>query len=104
MTPPIERKVKAASAASALSGMILWVLAKYVFKSSVPDVFVNWTYIAVPAALAFAAGYVTKHTHRADLPAPPGPFLTITTGTPPSAVTGSPEPVDETPPAPPATA
>jgi hypothetical protein len=47
-----------------VSGLALWALGTYVFKGSVPDVVVSWTYVLVPAALTFTAGYYARHTHR----------------------------------------
>jgi hypothetical protein len=69
---PVETKVKASTAAAALSGLALWALSRYVFRGDVPDVVVSWVDAIIPAALAFAAGYLAKHTVRpADPPAPP---------------------------------
>lgn len=64
MTAPIERKVQASTGVAAVSGMVLWVLGKYVFKGAVPDVLASWVYVLVPGLLTFAAGYYTKHTSR----------------------------------------
>ena len=87
----VETKVKAGTAAAAVSGLALWALGRYVFKGDVPDVVASWTYAIIPALLTFAAGYAAKHTPRSvptdeqiaaavkkyagDLtaPAPPGP-------------------------------
>jgi hypothetical protein len=66
----IETKVQASTGAAAVSGLILWALGTYVFKGDVPDVVVSWTYVLVPAALTFAAGYVARHTYRPP-PRPP---------------------------------
>ena len=70
MAGPVEAKVQASTWAAAVSGLALWALGTYVFKGSVPDVVVSWTYVIVPAALTFAAGYLAKHTPR---PGPPPP-------------------------------
>ena len=73
-TGPIERKVQASSAAAAASGLLLWILGRYVFKGTVPDVVASWVYAAVPGVLAFAAGWLAKHTPRPDAaPVPPVP-------------------------------
>lgn len=64
MAGPVERKVTASTGAAAVSGLVLWVLGTYVFRGGVPDTVVSWTYVAVPAALTFAAGYSARHTHR----------------------------------------
>lgn len=60
----VERKVTAATGAAAVSGLILWALGTYAFRGAVPDTVVSWTYVLVPAALTFAAGYRARHTHR----------------------------------------
>jgi hypothetical protein len=77
---PTETKVQASTAAAAASGLILWLLGAYVFRGGVPDVIVSWVYVLVPGILAFAAGYLARHTPRgqgepagnmpADIPAP----------------------------------
>jgi hypothetical protein len=73
----IENKVKASTSAAAVSGLILWVLGRYVFRGDVPDVVASWVYAILPGVLAFAAGYLARHTPRPDLetrnsaPAPP---------------------------------
>lgn len=73
----IETKVKASTAAAALSGLALWILGKYVFKGDVPDVIASWVYALVPAIVAGAAGYLAPHTNRvlpaAPVPPPAGP-------------------------------
>ena len=80
---PVETKVKASTAAAALSGLALWALGTYVFKGGVPDVVVSWVYVIIPGALAFGAGYLAKHTARpSDAPAVGRPL----TGMPPTAV------------------
>ena len=61
---PVETKVKASTAAAALSGLILFTLGRYVFKGDVPDVVTSWVYAIVPGVLAFGAGYLAKHTAR----------------------------------------
>ena len=71
MTGPVETKVKASTAAAAVSGIVLWILGKYVFKGTVPDVIASWTYVLVPAVITFAAGYIAKHTPRPVSPVSP---------------------------------
>lgn len=83
----VETKVQASTAAAAASGLILWLLGAYVFKGGVPDVIVSWVYVLVPGGLAFAAGYLARHTPRgqgeaagnmpADIPAPVRPEKTL---------------------------
>lgn len=71
----IETKVQASTYAAAASGLVVWVLGKYVFKGTVPDVIVSWIYVLVPALAAFVAGYIAPHTARPDIsvtrPVPP---------------------------------
>lgn len=64
MAAPVERKVQASTAAAATSGLILWITGRYLFKGDVPDVFTSWVYVAVPAAVTFAAGFAARHTPR----------------------------------------
>jgi hypothetical protein len=65
---PVETKVKASTAAAAVSGIVLWIIGRYAFKGgAVPDVVASWVYVAVPAVVTFGAGYLAKHTPR---PAP----------------------------------
>ena len=61
---PVELKVKTSTAAAAVSGLALWMLGHYVFKTGVPDVVASWIYVLVPGALAFGAGYLARHTSR----------------------------------------
>jgi hypothetical protein len=68
MAGQIETKVTASTGAAAASGLILWALGAYVFKGGVPDVIVSWVYVLVPGVLAFAAGYLARHTPRPDAP------------------------------------
>lgn len=70
MAAQVEAKVQASSYAAAASGLALWALGTYAFKGAVPDVVVSWVYVAVPAALTFAAGYYARHTPRPDGAAP----------------------------------
>jgi hypothetical protein len=59
----VETKVKASTAAAAVSGLALWALGRYVFKgSAVPDVVTSWVYVLVPGVLAFGAGWLARHT------------------------------------------
>lgn len=70
----VETKVQAATGAAAVSGLALWALGHWVFKTGVPDVVASWIYVLVPAAITFAAGYLAKHTPRpGPAPAPPAP-------------------------------
>ena len=68
MAGPVETKVQASTAAAAVSGLALWTLGHYVFRTGVPDVVASWVYVLVPAAVTFGAGYLAKHTPRPALP------------------------------------
>ena len=57
-----SRKVVAASSAAVVSGFVLWLLDVYVFKGETPEPVVLLVMLVVPAALTFAAGYVTKRS------------------------------------------
>ena len=74
MAAPVETKVQASTAAAAVSGLALYALGHYVFKTGVPDVVASWIYVLVPGALTFAAGYLAKHTAR---PVPPAPLAAV---------------------------
>jgi hypothetical protein len=68
----VETKVKAASTAAAITGLVLSLLGAYVFKGSVPE----WGQAAidtvVTGGLTFVAGWLAKHTPRVvDTPAAP---------------------------------
>ena len=69
----VETKVQASTAAAAVSGLALWALGHYVFKTGVPDVVASWVYVLVPGVITFAAGYLAKHTPRPVAPAAPVP-------------------------------
>jgi hypothetical protein len=73
---PVERKVQASTAAAALSGLLLWIAGRYIFKGSVPDVVASWVYVAVPSVITFMAGYAARHTPRPPA-APPWPEKTL---------------------------
>lgn len=62
-----ERKVTTSTVAAAVAGLVIWVLGKYVFKGEVPDAVVLAVNVLMPGALAFLAGYFTRHTPRPDL-------------------------------------
>jgi hypothetical protein len=77
----VETKVKASTAAAAVSGLALWALGRYVFKGTVPDVVASWVYVLVPGLLAWGAGYLAPHTPRG------GTYLPITPLPQPTAAT-----------------
>ncbi len=101
MAAPVEKKVQASTAAAAVSGLALWSLGHWVFKSGVPDVVASWVYVLVPGVITFAAGYLAKHTERGG---PAGlPRIPYAPAWPPKTLV-SPEPGAPTadPPPPPA--
>ena len=85
MSYPVEPKVQVAGVTAAVSGAVLWILGKYVFKGNVPDGSASMVYVAMPGVLAFVAAYFAPHQHRD--PAPP---LTVAAsgGAPSVSLTG----------------
>lgn len=71
--PIVEAKVKTSSAAAAVTGLILSALATYVFGGEVPgaveQIVTQVVGTVVPAAVTYAAGWVTRHTPRVDIEA-----------------------------------
>ena len=65
-TGPVEAKVSAATAAAALSSLLVWALQTYAFRGEVPAPVSAAVQVIVPAAFAFLAGWFTRHTYRAD--------------------------------------
>jgi hypothetical protein len=59
MTAPIHPKVKSSTAAAAVSGIIVWALGKWVLHGQLDATTTAEVYAAVPAALTFAAGWLT---------------------------------------------
>ena len=68
---PVERKVKAGTAAATLTAGVLSLLALYVFHGVVPDWVSASVETAVTGLLTFAAAWWAKHTPRALPPAKP---------------------------------
>ena len=64
---PAEPKVQAASVTAAVSGAVLYLLQRYVFKGAVPDGIASLVYVAVPGVLAYAAGWLAPHQVRQPL-------------------------------------
>lgn len=63
-TNQIETKVTAATFASASVGLVLWILATYVFGAEVPEPVAGFVSAVVPAVVTFLAGYAASHTPR----------------------------------------
>lgn len=81
VAPKVEAKVKAASTAAAVAGVIISLLAAFVFKTGVPEYVQAIIGAAVTGGLTFVAGWLARHTPRAGdapskpltPPAPPAP-------------------------------
>jgi len=72
---PVEAKAKAApvgSAAGAGTGLVIFVLGRWVFGGTVPDDVQTMLLIILPAVFgaagSFAAAYAARHTHRRAAP------------------------------------
>jgi hypothetical protein len=70
---PVEAKVSASTAAAAVAGLTIYLLQRFVFHGDVDPVLASWIYTLTPAVLAFAAGYMAKHTPRPATVAPVEP-------------------------------
>ena len=83
----VEAKVKASGLGALAAGVIDWALATYVFKGHHVDAAVTAeVYAAVPAVLAFVAGWLAPHTARPHYvpqpaPAPSPPSTVASSGT-----------------------
>jgi hypothetical protein len=64
--PPVETKVKAATAAAALAGVAVWVLDRYLFGGDTPEPVEVLIYLIAPGLAAAAAGFWAHHTLRTD--------------------------------------
>jgi hypothetical protein len=60
----VETKVKAASTAAAITGLVLSLLGSYLFKGSVPEWAQAVIDTVVAGGLTFTAGWLAKHTPR----------------------------------------
>lgn len=81
----VEAKVKAASTAGALAGIVVSVLGHYVFKSGVPEVLQALIDAAITSGLTFLAGWLAKHTPRViDGGQAGGPVSPVVTDVPPT--------------------
>lgn len=66
------------SAATALTGLAIWVLSAYVFHGDTPPVVATAVYVVVPGIVGGVIGYFTRK--EAKQPAPPASVKTPTTG------------------------
>lgn len=64
----IEPKVTAASSAAAVTGLALWALGTYVFHGATPAPVDAAVLTLGPGAVAFAAGWWTRHVDRPTTP------------------------------------
>jgi hypothetical protein len=67
---PVHPKVKASTGAAAAAGIIVWLLGRYVLHGNVDATVTAEIYAAVPAALAFAAGWLTPAVRKPPAPEP----------------------------------
>lgn len=77
MKAPVEAKVKAGTLAAAVSGIVVWLLGRYVLHGTVSAGYVAEIDVLVPAVLTAVAGWLAPHTSRPAAPAvtaspPPG--------------------------------
>ncbi len=73
---PVHPTVKAGTAAAAASGVVVWLLGRYVLRGHVDLAVQAEVYAAVPAVLTFAAGWLTPGRH----PAPQQMVVNVTAG------------------------
>ncbi len=66
----VHPKVKASTAGAAVAGVLVWVLNRYVFHGSMSPGYAAEIDAAVPAVLAFIAGWLTPSPRPAPAPAP----------------------------------
>jgi len=83
-TGPVEAKVTAAAIAAAVSSAVLWALDTYVFVTdAVPAPVAGLADLIIVTGSTFAAGWLARHTPRADPDAlPPGQSPTYPSSTP----------------------
>lgn len=60
----VEPKVRAASSAAAVTGLVLWALGSYVFHGSVPDPVAAAVLTLGPGVAAAVAGWWARHVNR----------------------------------------
>lgn len=63
---PVEAKVKSATVGAAVAGVVVWALESFVFGGQVPGAVQAAIDVLVPGAAALAAGWLARHTPRAD--------------------------------------
>jgi hypothetical protein len=80
MSGPIEVKVSAATIATAASGLVVWALQTYAFHGDMPLPVSGFVQTVVPALVAFAAGYMARHTPRPDVQADPADIAVAEAG------------------------
>lgn len=75
---PVHPKVKSSTAAAAVSGVIVWLLGRYVLHGHVDATVTAEIYAVVPALITFAAGWLTPGPKAA---APVPVTVNVTAGT-----------------------
>jgi hypothetical protein len=70
MTAPVESKVAAAASASAITGVITWILVTYVptLHGGLPASLATFLPFVVASAIGAISGYMAPHTPRAVSP------------------------------------
>ena len=77
MAKPIERKVTASSLGAAAAGAVLALLQTVIYKGHAPPAaVVTIVDLGAPAAAAWIAGYLARHTPRPGVSPPPTPSVT----------------------------
>lgn len=64
---PVESKVKAGAASTAVAAFVLWLLARYVFRVDLRDLppeVAGLVVVGVPALASWLGGYLAPHTPR----------------------------------------
>jgi len=69
----VHRKVQSATAAAAVSGVVVWALGRFVLHGSLDAAETAGVYAAVPAVLTFAAGWLTPAVRAPKRPKPRQP-------------------------------
>jgi hypothetical protein len=60
----VEKKVQASTLAAAVSGLVVWLLGRYVLHGTVSPGYIAEIDVAVPGILAFVAGWLAPHTPK----------------------------------------
>lgn len=69
---PVETKVKASAAGSALATVVCWLLNRYVFPDGMPAEISAAITVIIVSGVTLGAGWLAKHTPRSSAEASPG--------------------------------